>query len=293
MRTRSAYTRARGKVGGIIHPYTGIRLTPLLVLIVVVVLALARTALAASPPTLATGHLAQIGDGDWIFRVVDLTLDPNAPVVTHKHGAGMTYAISGPHVLTREGKTTTLNPGQALWVSDQITHTHATGGITPTHFLFMYLWPASKKGAPLAPGFSAARVAYESDVLTFPNRQAQDAVLADNAFASGQESGMQSYGGPTLINIQSGSFTLKMGDNSRSMQPGDYTIVQAGTPVQFKAEAAGHMLALSIVPAGQPALLPQTGGMIETAKQYTGLALIGLVLVISGLVIQRRRFRAG
>ena len=60
-------------------------------------------------------------------------------VVTHKHGAGMTYAISGPHELTVDGIASSLNPGQAGWIGDQVVHSHASDGTTPTRFLFMYL----------------------------------------------------------------------------------------------------------------------------------------------------------
>lgn len=115
-----------------------------------------KPALAAAPTVLATGQLPQIAQGDLIFRMVDLTLDPSDQVVTHKHGAGMTYAINGAHVLTVDGKATKLSPGQAGWIGDQATHSHATDASSPTRFLFIYLWPASQKGAPMAPGFRDA-----------------------------------------------------------------------------------------------------------------------------------------
>ena len=255
----------------------------------VVSLALTGSALAAPPAVLATGQLAQVAPGDFIFRVVDLTLDPSDQVVTHKHGAGMAYAINGAHVLTVDGKVTKLGPGQASWIGDQLTHSHATDGSGPTHFLFMYLWPASQKGAPMGPGFRDAKVAFESDVLSIANRQAKDIQLVDTALEAGQDSGTQSYAGPTLLNVQSGKFTLKTGDTSRSMQTGDFAMVQAGTAVQLKSETAGHVLTLSVLPAGQPQLLPQTGSPTSPVEPYVIPALLGLALLALGWVIHWRR----
>ena len=264
----------------------------MLLVVFVVSLALAGSALAAAPTVLATGQLQQVAQGDFIFRVVDLTLDPSDQVVTHKHGAGMMYAINGVNVLTVDGKATKLSPGQAGWIGDQVTHSHATDGSAPTHFLFMYVWPASQKGAPMAPGFRDAKVAFESDVLTLANRQAKDVLLVDTALEAGQESGSQSYAGPTLLNVQSGKFTLKMGDTSRGMQTGDFAMVQAGTAVQLKAETAGHVLTLSVLPAGQPQLLPQTGSLTSPVEPYVIPALLGLALLAAGWVIYWRRTNA-
>jgi MYXO-CTERM domain-containing protein len=264
----------------------------MLLVVCVVSLALAGSALAAAQTVLATGQLQQIAPADLIFRVVDLTLDPSDQVVTHKHGAGMTYAINGPHVLTVDGKATKLGPGQAGWIGDQVTHSHATDGSSQTHFLFMYLWPASQKGAPMAPGFRDSKIAFESDVLSFANRQAKDVLLVDTVLAAGQDSGTQSYAGPTLLSVQSGKFTVKIGDTSRGMQAGDFAMVQASTAVQLKSDAAGHVLALSVLPAGQPQLLPQTGSVDSPAAPYVIPALLGLALLALGWAIQRRRSSA-
>ena len=279
---------ARTGRSDILKPGAHLRLA-ILFLLFTLGLALAAPALAAPPAVLSTGHLAQIAPGDFIFRVVDLTLAPGDAVVTHKHGAGMTYAISGSHVLTLDGIATRLNPGQAGWIGDQAVHSHASDGTTATRFLFMYLWPASQKGAPMAPGFREAKVAFESDNLTFANRQAQDVVLADNTLATGQQAGVQSYAGPTLLSIQSGTFSVKVGDSSRTMQTGEYVSVPAGTAVQYTASAAGNLLALSIVPAGQPVSLPQASSPLESIAPFASLALLALALLGVGWTIYRRR----
>lgn len=282
---------ANRKDGDIMGPSLGMRLTALSLLSAIIGLAFAHSALAAAPAVLATGRMAQIPTGDLIFRVVDLSLEPGDSIVSHKHGAGMTYAVGGPNVLTLDGKSTTLSPGQALWVGDQVMHSHATDGKARTHFLFMYLWPESSKGAPMAPGFRDAKIAFESDVLTFGAREAQDVVLADNAYAAGEDSGMQSFAGPTLLSVQSGQFTLRMGANSRPLQGGDFAMIPPGTPVQVKADAAGHLLAESIVASGQPVMLPQTGG--STAELVASLAaLIGLLVLTLAWIVRRRGMRA-
>jgi len=95
---------------------------------------------------------------------------------------------------------------------------------------------------------------------------------------------VQSYAGPTLLGIQSGTFSVKIGDNSRTMQPGEFASVPAGAAVQVTASAAGNLLAPSVLPAGQPVFLPQTAGTMESIAPFASLALHAM-----GWTINRRR----
>ncbi len=208
------------------------------------------TARAAEPTStvLAKGTIAKLPDGDFIFRVVDLKLAPGDNAVSHKHGAGMLYAIDGPNELTVDNKTTTLNPGQAAWIDDQVQHTHASDGKTEIHFLFMYLWPGAKKGAPMAPGFREASVAFESTPLTFNNRNGQDVELSDTIFETAQAIDIKPINGPRMLNIQEGTFAVEIGKVSLTMQKGDYLSVPPDTAIHIVSKLAGHALILSVIP---------------------------------------------
>src|SRR5258708_21496087 len=168
------------------------------------------TVRAAGPTStvLAKGTIAKLPDGDLIFRVVDLKLNSGDKMVTHKHGAGMEYAIDGPNELITDNKTTMLNPGETAWIDDQVQHSHATDGKTGTHFLFMYLWPGAKKGAPMAPGFQDAFVAFESTPLTFVNRTGQAAAPPRMMFEAAHARDVQPIHGPRMLNIQEGTFAV-------------------------------------------------------------------------------------
>ena len=230
-------------------------LVVLMVLVTLVLSVVIVPSVFAAAPTsavLAKGTLASLPDEDVIFRIVDLTLNPSDAPVTHMHGAGMVYAISGTHVLNINGSDTSVQAGQAAWVENQVSHTHGTDGQEATHFLFMYLWPISKKGAPMAPGFSNANIAFESTALKFADRKSLDVILTDNSYAAGADSGVQTTDSPTMFSVQSGKFTLEIGDTSLVMQTGDYVAVQAKTAVRMVADATagGHVLTLSVTPSG-------------------------------------------
>src|SRR3712207_6190480 len=92
------------------------RFVGLLLVSVLAMLPLASGSSAAPGSTvLARGTLPGIPPGDFMFRIIDLTLEAKAAAITHMHGAGMNYAVSGPHLLTEAGQTRTLDVGQAAW----------------------------------------------------------------------------------------------------------------------------------------------------------------------------------
>jgi len=257
-------------------------------------------ALAAPPvfavetTVLAKATLPRVPVGDFIYRVTEVFLDPNDPAkasVTHAHGAGMAYTEEGTHVMTAEGHSMVLDTGQADWVGGQITHTHATDGKALTRFLFFFpFYPAAQKGTPIPPALSNVTLKYESDVLTFADRGAKDVILSSSSYSAGQVGDTQTYAGPTLFNVQSGSFNVKVGNDLQVVQAGSYWTVQAGTPVQASGSPTegGTMLALSIVPAGQPAIatsIPAPQPPVEPlGMPSTGSSLPPQVLVLVLLV---------
>jgi quercetin dioxygenase-like cupin family protein len=268
-----------------------------MVLVSAVLLGLIVYTTAAAAPgmsTLAKGTVDKIPDGDFIFRVADLTLNATDPGVTHQHNAGMEYAVDGREALVLDGKGNSLDPGQAAWVGEQTPHTHISDGRAESHFLFMVaLFPAANKGAAIRPGFRNASVPFESDNLTLPNRGPQDVILTDNSYAAGEDSGTQTYGGPTLLATRSGKFTVNIGNASRSMQTGDYALAQGGAIVQIRADAnqGGHILAMTIVPQGQPALLPQASVIFANPGWLIGLAIAAVAVLAVGWIFLRRNPR--
>src|SRR5687767_15663891 len=92
---------------------------------------------AAVSTVLAHGSLPSVPAGDFIIRSIDLTLEATAPPHTHMHGAGMNYALFGPHLLTLDGMTSTLEAGQAARVGEAPQHAHGTSGTTASRWLFV------------------------------------------------------------------------------------------------------------------------------------------------------------
>lgn len=232
------------------------------ILVCAVWLIIPQPFLATSPTTtlLAKGTLPAIPDGDFMFRVVELTQAPDDPAVTHQHLPSMVYAIDGPHMMTINGKQNPLSPGQATWINDQEPHSHGSDGKTASHFIAISLPLANTKGTlRFSPEFRNARVAFESSPLIFAEREKQDVILTDNAYQPGDDSGIQRYAGPTMFSFQTGRFVVTLPNASLSLQAGDYLMVQPGISVQFHSESGGRVLAFSIVPAGQSTLLPQAG----------------------------------
>jgi LPXTG-motif cell wall-anchored protein len=233
-----------------------------------------------------------------MFRIIDLTLEAHGTAITHKHGAGMNYAVSGPHLLTEAGQTRTLDVGQAAWVGEQSEHTHVTNGATASRWLFMFvLRPVSERGTPIAPAPGrTARVAFESEVLRFQDRGAQEVILERTTYQAGAVGVPHTYAGPTLFFVEDGTITLRSGNDAQSLQAGTYHLVQAGTPVQIQADGRGtaRLLTLAVVPAGQPVSVPVHGGPAPvlpatgTADRQLPLLALASVLLLGGAVMRRR-----
>ncbi len=275
------------------------RITPVLLvgLLTLVALAPHPAATAAGSTVLARGTLASFPEGDFFFRSFAITLEATAPPITHMHGMGMNYAVSGPHLLTLDSQQTTLQPGQAAWIEEQ-EHTHATNGTTPSRWLFLFvLRPASERGAgaPVAPALGRTlELTLESEVLRFSNRGAHEAILVADTYQAGETGAVQAYGGPTQFFVDVGTITLQTGSQAQQLHAGDNYMVQAGTPVQVLADANGtaRVLTLSLVPAGQPVAAPALPATGVDAWHLPGLVLATVLMLGAGVALQlglRRR----
>lgn len=220
----------------------------------VLILAIPGLAHAELEPTttvLAQGTLPNLPDGDLMFRIVDLTLNPGTPAVTHAHPAGAFYQIEGMQMLTIVDDMAMLHPGQGAWVDAATTHTHANDGTDGMHFLFMTVVPMAAKGTPILPGFDESFAAFETTPLKFTDRKAQDVILSDTVFEAGQTSDLAPANGPMALSVQDGKFAVELGDIALTMQKGDYVLVQPNTPVHIISDpnVGGHVLTLSVIPA--------------------------------------------
>jgi quercetin dioxygenase-like cupin family protein len=101
----------------------------------------------AVPIVLARGQ-EDLPAGAMLFRVVDTTLPPGEPGVTHAHASGFDYAAAGTHVVTVDGVTRAVPEGQASWVGPMAEHTHAGLDGAGMRFWFLAFRPAATRGAP-------------------------------------------------------------------------------------------------------------------------------------------------
>ncbi len=106
----------------------------------------------------------------------------------------------------------------------------------------------------------------------------------------------QAYGGPTQFFVDAGTITLQTGSHVQQLHAGDYALVQAGTPVQVRADAQGsaRVLTLALVPAGQPVAAPALPATGVAAWHLPGLVLATVLLLGAGGALQgglRRRQR--
>jgi len=233
-----------------------VKLLVLLILASLGVLLLAIPGLAqdeSAPITtvLSQGTLPNLPDGDLMFRIVDLTLNPGTPAVIHEHPAGAFYQIEGMQMLTIGDDMAMLHPGQGSWVDAATTHTHAKDGTDGMHFLFMTVVPIAAKGTPILPGFDESFAAFETTPLNFTDRNTQDVTLSDIVFEAGQTSDLAPANGPMTLSVQDGKFAVELGDIALTMQKGDYVLVQPNTPVHIISDpnTGRHMLTLSVIPA--------------------------------------------
>src|SRR6266704_191557 len=80
--------------------------------------------------TLATGQVSALPQGNLFANILSASQAPGSSI-THKHVASFVYEVSGTQTIQEQGgPKQTLNPGDATFIKNDVTHTHSNPGST-------------------------------------------------------------------------------------------------------------------------------------------------------------------
>jgi hypothetical protein len=258
---------------------------------VLAVLLSAPTVLADTQQTvLARARVADMPADDQLLRVVDTTLPPGEPGVTHMHASGFDVAIEGSHVLTVGPRHLVVPAGGASWVGMQEEHTHASLNQAGMRFWFFSVRPASTRGAPPAWPYPTTRIRGESEDFR-PTGPVQDLILAEVRLSrAGDEVGPFAQYGIAGVTTREGTVSL----GGQALASEAVVVQRPEDTARFRNTGPGpaRLLVLLVTPPGAPGLLPRTGGAVAPhVPLLPALQIVGLGAPLAALVslLVRRR----
>ena len=241
----------------------------------------------APVPTVLARGAEDLSAGAMLVRVVDTTLPPGEPGVTHAHASGFDYAFEGTHVVTIDGEARAEPEGHASWVGPMAEHTHGSLDGAGMRFWFVAFRPATTRGAPPAWPYPTTRIRSESEDVPLPAAGPYELTLSEvHLEAPGAATGPLARSGPVAVTVVAGAVQFGAEpiptDGIAVQYPGD------GRRFTNRGPGSAHLLILAVAPAGRvPALLPRTGDPLPAVP--AALAAGAAVLAGLGTVLRRRR----
>src|SRR2546428_545887 len=201
---------------------------------------------AATKPTDAVGQVST--------KLADGPQQPGSPL-QHAHIAGFVYVVSGTHRLALAGgDTKDSQPGQAVFVPQDVAHTHSNPGTTPSEWYFVALRNTNARVA--APTFPGQTTLYESTDLLANALPADRKYVEQLNLVTLEKSGRTAshkHGGVEMVVVTDGTIQLKAsGQQPLTLTKGKGTVVPPNTVLQATNMGDGQakFLAFFVTPQG-------------------------------------------
>jgi quercetin dioxygenase-like cupin family protein len=213
----------------------------------------ASEAVGHTATTLAEGPLAVIPTLPLYINVLDV---PQAPAAStqHAHLAGFVYAVGGVHRLVVGSENKDSQPGQAVFVAQDVVHSHTNPGTTPNQWYFISLRNVNARIAP--PTFPGQTTLYESPDLP------ANAVVAGTKYFERLNSvtvdkagrgPAHKHGGPELLLALEGTTQLRVaGQQPQTLTKGKGAVIPPNTVHQFTntGDAQAKLIVFVVAPEG-------------------------------------------
>jgi quercetin dioxygenase-like cupin family protein len=203
---------------------------------------------------LADGPLAALPTLPLYVNVLDVPQQPGSPL-QHAHIAGFVYVVSGTHRLALTGgDTKDSQPGQAVFVPQDVAHTHSNPGTTPSEWYFVALRNTNARAA--APTFPGQTTLYESPDLpanALPAEKKYVEQLNLVTLEKGGRTASHKHGGLEMVVVTDGAIQLKAsGQQPLTLTKGKGTVVPPNTVLQATNMGDGQakFLAFFVTPEG-------------------------------------------
>src|SRR5262249_1454149 len=114
--------------------------------------------------TLATGRVASLPQGNLLANILSAS-QPAGSSITHNHVASFVYQLNVTQTIQEQGGAKqTLNPGDAIFIRNDVTHTHTNPSkVTSNEWYLLALRPVT--GQPSAPSLPNQKTIYETSTL--------------------------------------------------------------------------------------------------------------------------------
>lgn len=204
--------------------------------------------------TLSTGQVDALPKGDLLANILSAS-QPAGSSVTHKHVASFIYEVNGTQTIQEQGGAKqTLNPGDAVFIKNDVTHTHANPGKTTNQWYLIALRPVTE--ATPAASLPNQKTVYQTDKL--PTSVFSKGAYCENLLKTEQQpngrTASQRHSGLEVLHVLDGSVKVDIaGQDPKTLSAGDSTYVLPNTPVQVSNTGSGaaHFLSFNAWPQGQ------------------------------------------
>src|SRR2546429_1627969 len=230
--------------------------------------------------TLATGQVDALPHGNLFANILSASQSPGSSI-THKHVASFVYGVNGTQTLQEQGgPKQTLNPGDAVFIKNDVTHTHSNPGNTTNEWYLFALRPVTTQTP--APSLPNQKTVYETPKL--PTSVFSKGAYCENLLKTEQQpngkSASQRPSGLEVLNVLDGSVKVDVaGQDPKTLKAGESTYILPNTPVQVSNAGSNvaRFLSFNAWPKGQPfredlAGLPAEVGTPVPTSVATGTA---------------------
>lgn len=203
---------------------------------------------------LASGRVDALPSGTLFANIISITQPANSSIPAHSHVAAFIYEASGIQTLTFQGGPTswTLQPGSAMFLPNQIMHTHANPGNSSNLWYVIGLRP---RGVSTTPPNVTAQQIFATPDLPSSAPGAYFEVLRVATVQQGGRSPAHQHSGLEVVLVLGGTFTLhSLGHSPQTLTVGQGAYILPNTPLQLlnTGKGVGHYLAFLAWPVDQP-----------------------------------------
>lgn len=204
--------------------------------------------------SLATGQTDTLPQGNLLANILSAS-QPAGSSVTHKHVASIVYEVNGTQTVQEQGgPKQTLNPGDAIFIKNDATHTHTNPGQSANEWYLMALRPVTTQ-TPSA-SLPNQKTVYETPTL--PTSVFSKGAYCENLLRTEQQpngrSASERSSGIEVLHVLDGSVKVDVaGQDPKTLKAGDSTYILPNTPVQVSNTGTNvaRFLSFNAWPKGQ------------------------------------------
>lgn len=229
--------------------------------------------------TLAMGQMSSLPQGNMRANILSASQAAGSSV-THTHTGAFVYEVNGTQTVQEQGGTKqTLNPGDATFVNNNVTHTNP--GKTTNNWYLIALRPVT----PQTPEATVPNQKMVYETPTLPTSVFSKGAYCENLLRTEQQANGRTasvrHSGLEVLHVLEGSVKVNVaGQDTKTLNAGDSTYILPNTPVQVSnaGSSVARFLSFNAWPQGQTfgenlSGLPSEVGTPTPTSAATGTAM--------------------